>query len=142
MGLGFKKHEIRLKEIVQAHPNMVKYFAALNQTELNLIYNQSKWFFFPSRNEPFGLVASESIFSGTPVITTQTGGLREQVTENVNGFIMNNVEDENAIMQLINEVHNMSSEAYNNLSKNCNAHNSRFSLQYVCNRLIKIYNSI
>ena len=142
VGLGFKKYEIKLKEIAQSHPDFLKYIPALEQTELNLIYNQSKWFFFPSRSEPFGLVASESIFSGTPVITTQSGGLKEQVTENVNGLIIFNVDDKNELIQLLKKAYGMQNDEYNNLKKNCNSLNSKFSLQYVCKRLVEIYDAV
>lgn len=142
VGLGFKKYEARLKEIVETNSNLVEYFPALNQTELNLNYNQSKWFFFPSRNEPFGLVASESIFAGTPVITTQSGGLKEQVIENVNGFFLDSINDKQRVLQLVIKAHNLNDYEYSSLRKNCSSVNSKFSLQYVCSRLIKIYNSL
>src|SRR5699024_7772822 len=58
------------------------------QNGLRKIYNQSQWFLFPSRNEPFGLVVTESIFCGTPVITSRNGGIKEQVVEGNNGFYL------------------------------------------------------
>lgn len=142
VGLGLKKYEAELERIKQSHPDFLTYIPALKQTELNLVNNQSKWFFFPSRNEPFGLVASEALFSGTPVICTPSGGLKEQVFENVNGFLINDVDDYNSIIQLVRKAYSMTDEEYNKLRENCNSSNSKFSLRYVCNRLVEIYNSL
>jgi glycogen synthase len=142
VGLGLKKYEAELNRILQENPGALTYIPALNQKELNVINNQSKWFFFPSRNEPFGLVASEALFAGTPVISTPSGGLKEQVFENVNGFLIDDIDDYNSIIQLVKKAHTMSDDEYNNIRKNCNAEKSDFSLRSVCNRLSEIYNTL
>ncbi len=142
VGLGLKKYETELKRIKEENPDLITYIPALKQTELNVINNRSKWFFFPSRNEPFGLVASEALFSGTPVISTPSGGLKEQVFENVNGFLINDLDDYESMVKLIKKAFYMSNDEYNNLKKNCNSSSSIFSLRYVCNRTVEIYNSL
>ncbi len=40
----------------------------------------------PSRNEPFGIIILEAWAAGKPVVTTTSGGPREFVWHNVNGF--------------------------------------------------------
>jgi len=42
----------------------------------------------PSRNEPFGIVALEAWAAGKPVVATLTGGPREFIWHNVNGFLV------------------------------------------------------
>jgi glycogen(starch) synthase len=42
----------------------------------------------PSRYEPFGLVALEAMAAGTCVVVTATGGLAEQVEDDVNGRVV------------------------------------------------------
>lgn len=42
----------------------------------------------PSTAEPFGLVAAEAIASGRWVVASAVGGLREVVTDGVNGFLV------------------------------------------------------
>jgi glycosyltransferase involved in cell wall biosynthesis len=44
----------------------------------------------PSRAEPFGLVAAEAIASGRWVVAASVDGLREVVTEGVNGSLVGN----------------------------------------------------
>ena len=45
-------------------------------------------FVLPSTTEPFGMAAVEAMAAGATVIVTQTGGLAEIVTDNVNGLLV------------------------------------------------------
>jgi glycosyltransferase involved in cell wall biosynthesis len=42
----------------------------------------------PSRREPFGTVAAEALMAGTPVVATRVDGLREVVTDGVDGRLV------------------------------------------------------
>ncbi|MFW6055882.1 MAG: glycosyltransferase [Chloroflexota bacterium] len=45
-----------------------------------------------SLREGFGLTVSEAMWKGTPVIGGDTGGIRMQITDGVNGFLVSSVE--------------------------------------------------
>jgi glycosyltransferase involved in cell wall biosynthesis len=51
--------------------------------------------------EPFGLVAIESLATGTPVIARRAGGLTETIEHGVDGFLVDDViEAELAVQQV------------------------------------------
>lgn len=55
----------------------------------------------PSREEPFGLVAAEAIASGRWVVARAVGGLREIVTNGVNGFLVDREDDLPSALQRV-----------------------------------------
>ncbi|MEM4620291.1 MAG: glycosyltransferase [Desulfurococcaceae archaeon] len=53
----------------------------LNRVDLVPLYYAANATLIPSRSEPFGLVALESMASGTPVVASRTGGLINIITD-------------------------------------------------------------
>ncbi len=57
-----------------------------------------------SLREGFGLTVAEAMWKGTPVIGGNVGGIRYQIEDGVNGFLVNNVEEAAArIVQLVKD---------------------------------------
>jgi trehalose synthase len=57
-----------------------------------------------SLREGFGLTVAEAMWKGTPVIGGNVGGIRYQIEDGVNGFLVSSVEDAAArIVRLIND---------------------------------------
>lgn len=76
---GFKsKLEEKVKEL---DLNNVIFLGGIDQNDLACLYQQSDVFVFPSRYEPFGIVALEAMASGLPVVATKFGGTKEFVHE-------------------------------------------------------------
>lgn len=59
----------------------VKLLGLVPGEDLPALYQGAKMFLFPSRYEGFGLPVLEAYASGTPVITTRAGSLRELITQ-------------------------------------------------------------
>ena len=112
-----------------------------SQKKLRTLYNKSLFFILPSRNEPFGLVASEALFCGTPAIVSNIGGLKEQVENNKNGFVVD-INSAPDIVNIIQRAVDLSQEKYDILSVNAEKSNKQHSLSEVCINLHKIYKDL
>ena len=66
----------------------VKLVGFLPNAELPAYYSTADVFAFHTLYEGFGIVAIEAMASGTPVVTTDVGGLVEIVKENHSGFVV------------------------------------------------------
>jgi len=64
---------------------------------LKELYNKAKITLYAPIREPFGLVAIESMASGTPVIGVSEGGLKETIIHGVTGYLTNRDENEFAL---------------------------------------------
>ena len=112
----------------------------LNQSQDRLrdLYNMSKYFILPSRDEPFGLVATEALYCGTPAIVSATGGLKDQVIDGFNGFILKD-NTPAGIAETMRRIEGLGAEEYRRLSLNAERSNREHSLEAVCTRLLSIY---
>ncbi|MDH3697163.1 MAG: glycosyltransferase family 4 protein [Flavobacteriaceae bacterium] len=126
-----------LKDLQQNHK--ITILENQSQDELRSIYASSKFLLFPSRDEPFGLVATESIYCGTPIIVSSAGGLKEQVNIGKTGFIANTSEE---IINIIRESLKMSEKDYHIMAANCKESNKQYSLSYVCKELKNTYDRL
>jgi glycosyltransferase involved in cell wall biosynthesis len=67
------------------------YLGALNDEQKNHYLGKSKALLFPIEwDEPFGMVMTEAMACGTPVIGFKRGSVPEVIEENVTGYIVNN----------------------------------------------------
>jgi D-inositol-3-phosphate glycosyltransferase len=66
----------------------VQFRGSVPQEKLTQYYNAATVCVVPSHYESFGLVAIESLASGTPVIGSMVGGLPSVVHDHVNGFLV------------------------------------------------------
>jgi glycosyltransferase involved in cell wall biosynthesis len=70
----------------------------------SFLYSAADVLLFPSRNETFGLVSTESMACGTPVVAFQVGGVADAVRHGVTGLLAapeNVVEFRDRIVQLL-----------------------------------------
>ncbi len=114
----------------------VTLFENQTQHQLRVLYNESKFLLFSSRDEPFGLVATESIFCGTPIIVSKVDGLKEQLIENKTGFFATTHDE---VFNIINKTYQLSDTEYNVLLENVLKANKQFGLKLVCEKLYTVY---
>jgi len=68
-----------------------------HQRNISEYYAASDIFVFPTAYEPFGLVITEAMASGVPVVTTKTAGAAELITDGNDGMLLNNPYDSREI---------------------------------------------
>lgn len=83
--------------------NHIVYFSKVKQNELWQIYSTSDLMIFPTTYDIFGMVLLESMFFQVPVISSVNGGAITLIENNVNGFIVDSV-DENVWSNKIMEI--------------------------------------
>jgi len=106
--------------------------------ELRKLYNQSKFFVLPSRSEGFATVIIESMYCGTPVITSDIPQFIEQVTHQKNGFTFP-LESPEKLTELLGNLINISSSDYQEMVSYSQNSFKNISLHAVCDELIEIY---
>ena len=60
----------------------------LNDRTLHQLYRCADVLIVPSLYEPFGLIALEGMMNGLPVVASRVGGLREIITDGVDGLLI------------------------------------------------------
>ena len=68
------------KQAADANLDTLHFLGHLNSTQLRELYSTADVSVFPSRREPFGLVAIEALACGSSVIATNQGGLKDIIT--------------------------------------------------------------
>ena len=75
----------------QIDDRQIKYLGPLNDAEKNTYLRQSRALLFPIEwDEPFGMVMTEAMACGTPVIAFKRGSVPEVVEDGITGFIVSN----------------------------------------------------
>jgi N-acetyl-alpha-D-glucosaminyl L-malate synthase BshA len=91
----------------------------------------------PSETESFGLAALESMAAGTPVLSTNTGGLPEVNWEGVSGYTFGVGDMEGMAHRAIALLNNPT--ALEALSQSARAHAMQFTIERVIPRYLEVY---
>lgn len=92
-------------ELEEKAPSNMYFTGYLTGTELSKAYSASDLFVFPSPTETFGMVVLEALASGTPAVTSNSGGVKNIIKIGRTGFTCEpgNITDfTEAIVHLLN----------------------------------------
>lgn len=122
----------------------VTHFSSLTPDELVTIYNESQLLINLSYNESFGLVISEAMACGTPVLATKTDGACAQIINGVNGFLIENDDSSvcTATIKTIQHVMNLPKSDYKNMCEQAVKTAEQYRLSSVAKEITKIYKEL
>ncbi len=88
------KYFLKLMEYINEKDiKNVKFLGCIVPDKMHLFYKLADIVVMPSAfEEPFPMVALETMASGIPLIATQKGGLRELIKNNKNGFLVKKID--------------------------------------------------
>lgn len=132
-----EEYEPLFKDLSTKNPN-ITLRVDLSHEELRDLYNRSRFLVLPSRSEGFPTVTIESMYCGTPVVTSNIPQFQEQVEENVNGFMFP-LEQPEKLGTLLGNLMSLPSSEYQRLQKGALASFRDISLDTVCQQLLTIY---
>lgn len=118
------------------HTN-IDYFQYRDAEQLVSLYQQAKWLVNLSYNESFGLVISEAMACGLPVIATKTDGSLSQITGGYNGVTIE--QSQNVANNVLAYAKRTITADYEKFSINAKASVEQFLLPYVANEIKNIY---
>jgi glycosyltransferase involved in cell wall biosynthesis len=134
VGSGPLVHKI--KELVGSHD--ITIYENLTQVQLAKVYNQSRYLVLPTKAEAFGLVVSEAMFCGVPVVASKIGGVKDQLKANFNGIFIEDVAP-CAIAKALMQAFSMSESEYLEMSANAKNSNKKWSMKTIVSEHEDIY---
>ncbi|HUL62560.1 MAG TPA: glycosyltransferase family 4 protein [Methanocella sp.] len=87
MGRGGRLEELKKLAEGLGLKEKVKFLGKVSQEDLLKAYDACDMLVLPSINEGFGLVLSEAMCFGKPLIGSNIGGIPEQIIDGVNGYL-------------------------------------------------------
>ena len=133
-----------IRRIWQLHQDLnleeqVEFVGSKPQEMLPLYYSAADITVMPSHYESFGMVAVESMASGTPVIASNVGGLSFTVKDGVTGYL---VPEENHFV-LAEQVHHLlkNPDVREQMGRQAAEHALQFSWSNIATQIIDVYDT-
>lgn len=103
--LDYTQEEYFAREIKPRLNRNIKFIGEIGGKQKSPFYRQAKALLYPIEwNEPFGLVMTESMACGTPVIAFDHGSVREVVKNGVTGFVVKTLPEMVRAMKKIDSI--------------------------------------
>jgi D-inositol-3-phosphate glycosyltransferase len=139
-----EQENAELRRVVELHRELnleeqVEFVGSKPQELLPLYYSAADITIMPSHYESFGLVAVESMASGTPVIASNVGGLSFTVKNGETGFL---VPEENHFA-LAEQVHALlkNSDLRLRMGEQATEHAQQYSWRNIAEQMVDIYDT-
>jgi len=100
-------------------------------------YAASDMFVFPTSYEPFGLVITEAMATGIPVVTTKCAGAAELITDGVDGMLLKSPYDSGELAEKINHI--LDNNLADVMGKRARATAEKYSWESVAEKTLDVY---
>jgi len=119
----------------------IKYKGIIPPAKIPSFYQNAKALLFPvTLRESFGLVMTESMACGTPVIAYKSGSVPEVIKDGVTGYIVKN---EKEMIAATKKIYSMPKEEYLQMRQNCRKHVTKnFTIEKMVENYEKTYYKI
>ena len=89
----------------------VEFLGEVSDKKLSQVYAQAKAFLFSAVDEEFGIALVEAMGYGLPVIAYSSGGVKETVNDNKNGFLYHKL-NKDSLIKKTRQLEGLSKEKY------------------------------
>ena len=142
--------------LIEKNREQITFLHATDRLKMYSFYRQGKVTLAPiTWDEPFGLVMTESMASGTPVIAYARGSVPEIIKDGVTGFIVNSSESDirgnwiikktgvEGLCEAVERIYSMDNETYKTMRRACRTHvEHNFTMSVMTDKYIEIYKKI
>lgn len=124
-----------LIKTIKENDNLLTYHGLINRKNVSAFYGNSKLLISPTNwEEPFGLIFTESMACGTPVVAFARGSVPEIIKDGQTGFIVNSSDNDirgdwiikktgvDGLIEAVNKIYEMAENEYLIMRQNCRNH--------------------
>lgn len=116
-----------------------KIYGNFSRNEIAKILQSTDVYFDTSLTEGFGLIALESMAAGAIPIVSNSGGINEYLTDEKNGFVVNEINDSKKYIEKLELIMN-DSKKYNSMKKECEKTATQFDIDNIIEKYINYFN--
>lgn len=141
IGSGPLKPEIESRFASAGLTDRLHFAGVLGEDRLADAYHAMDVFAFASTTETQGMVLTEAMASGIPVVAVDAPGVREAVDEQRNGYLLNSM-DVNAFADALGKVADADELEYERLSRGASQTASEFSMEKTADKALELYSAL
>jgi len=119
----------------------VKFLGNVPDAELKKLYQKAKAFLFASIDEEFGIAPIEAMGHGLPVIAFASGGLKETIHDEENGYLFQEF-NEDSLGKKINKLQSLSEDKYLQMRKKARTESEKYTEGLFKNKILDFIHSV